>query len=464
MMSLRWRILGAFILLIVFTIVLSVGVETWSYRDRLGKYATDIRSKDFAGALSRGYTVAKSWDSDWLDPMLARWGLSIEEERLREAEALGKDISLLLPMSVVIRDNDARVVAASFADLEQQASSSPLEGEASPVIDLETQQVVGTVTLSINRAFLAADTRKGLIASLYPMAVGGAITAVLALVLALWLSRRITAPVVALTEATRSISESGETRLLPVASSDELGQMSTSFNQMITSLQTQRELRRRLVDDVSHELNTPLSVIRLEAGALSDGLQTPADAADHIIGEVDTLGNLVHDLNWLAAADAGAFRLDLGTHSLIRLVSDEVERRKLPAQVADVVLELLPLPPDLPEMRVDAMRISQALGNLLQNGLQHTSAGGRVTVQCSALDRWVEIAVCDTGSGISAQDLPHVFERFYRADPARERAAGRRGLGLSIVRQTMEAHGGEVRAESELGVGSCFRIRLPIKS
>jgi len=198
-----------------------------------------------------------------------------------------------------------------------------------------------------------------------------------AVLLALLFARCITAPVTALTEVTKSIVESGAPQLLPVTSSDELGQMSSSFNQMMTPLQTQRDLRKRLIGDVSHELNTPLSVIRLEAKALRDELQSPTDAADHITSEVDTLSGLVHDLNWLPEADAGAFQLELGSHSVVQLLTAEVERWKLPAQLAGVRLDLLPLPPDLPAIQIDRARISQALGNLIQNGLQYTSAGGK---------------------------------------------------------------------------------------
>ena len=238
--------------------------------------------------------------------------------------------------------------------------------------------------------------------------------------------------------------------------------MSASFDQMMSALQTQQDLRKRLVDDLSHELNTPLNVIRLEVQGLSDKIQTPADAADHIIDEVDTLHDLVHDLNWLAETDSSALRLKMAPHSLGRLLTVEVERWGLQAQVADVKLALLPLP-DLPTIQMDVVRMSQALGNLIQSGLQHTPAGGWVTVQCKVEDEFVEVAVCDTGSGIAAEDLPFVFERFCRADPSRGRDKGGRGLGLSIVKQIVEAHHGEVWDERELGKGSCFRLRLPLR-
>jgi len=460
-MSLRWRILGAFILVIVFTILLSTGVEYWTEGRQLDRYSAKIRTGDLAGVLSRIYTANKSWDT--LEPTLIRYGFLIDPAKIREAEEAGTDISKRFPFAVAIRDAGGNMIKDTFSDLAQAKAWPQLEGEPANIVDFDTEKVVGTVTIYIDRDYLAAETRRFLIDSLYPTAIGGVITAVIAVLLAAWLSRRITAPVIALTQATQAIVQSGDTQHLPVKSSDELGQMSASFNQMMTALQTQQDLRKRLIDDVSHELNTPLSVIRLEAKGLRDEIQTPTNAADHIIDEVDTLTDLVHDLNWLAETDSGTLRLTVASHSLGQLLATEVERWHLPAQVADVELELLPLPPDLPAIQMDAVRMSQALGNLIQNGLQHTPAGGRVTVQCKVEDGWVETAVCDTGSGIAAEDLAFVFERFYRADLSRQRDTGGRGLGLSIVKQVVEAHQGQVWAESELGKGSCFRLRLPAR-
>jgi two-component system sensor histidine kinase BaeS len=466
-MSLRWRILGAFILIIVFTILLSTGVEYWTEGRQLDQFSTKIRTGDLAGVLSRIYTANKSWDG--LEPTLIRYGFLIDPAKIREAEEAGIDITKRFPFGIAIKDVEGNIIEDTFSDLAQAKAWPQLEGEPVNIVDFDTEQVVGTVTIYINRDYLAAETREFLIRSLYPTAIGGVITAVIALLLAAWMSRRITAPVIALTQATQAIVQSGDTQHLPVKSSDELGQMSASFNQMMTALQTQQDLRKRLIDDVAHELNTPLSVIRLEAKGLRDEIQTPADAADHIIEEVDALRDLVHDLNWLAETDSGALQLKMASHSLGRLLTTEVERWQLQAQVADVKLALLPLPPDLPSIQLDAVRMSQALGNLIQNGLQHTPAGGRVTVRCRVEDGWVEtartefveVAVCDTGSGIAAEELPFVFERFFRTDPSRQRDTGGRGLGLSIVKQIIETHQGQVWAESELGEGSCFRFRLP---
>jgi len=461
-MSLRWRFFGAFSLGILFTVLLSVGVRYAFEGPQLAQFSAKLRGDGLAAILSRTYTADRGWDN--LERILVRTGFLIDPERIPPEKKA--TLSKKSPFGVVVTDADGNVILNTLGD--QIDRQDVILGEPAPIRDSESGQVVGAVTIGIHRAFIAAETRQFLLKSLFPTAIGGLITAVIALLLAFWLARRITAPVSALTQATQALAESGDTQLLPVNSSDELGRMSASFNRMMAALQTQRDLRKRLITDVSHELNTPLTVIRLEAKGSRDGLKPPAEAADQIIEEVDRLGNLVHDLNWLAETDSGALRFNMEPHSLGALLTAEVERWQLQAQVAGIELVLLPLPPDLPTMQLDAVRMGQVLGNLIENALQHTLAGGRVTVRCQVADGWVEMActefievsVCDTGSGIAAEDLPFVFERFYRADLSRQRGKG--GLGLSIVKQIVEAHQGQVWAESDLGKGSCFYFRLPL--
>ena len=177
--------------------------------------------------------------------------------------------------------------------------------------------------MDVNQELLATESNRFLSTLLYIILIGGALTIGVAALLAVWLSKRITAPVTALTEATQAISQ-GDTTSLPVTSSDELGKMSAAFNRMTSALETQRELRRRLINDVSHELNTPLTVIQLEARGLRDGFQSAESASDHIIQEVDRLRGLVTDLDWLAETDHGELRLSLEPSSVYELLSAEM--------------------------------------------------------------------------------------------------------------------------------------------
>ena len=366
------------------------------------------------------------------------------------------------PVRVVVADLDGQVVRDNFSELSPGTAVADLGGHRETIFDLTTNQPVGHVYVDVNRELLASESHGFLDALLYTTLVGGALTAAVAMLLAAWLSRRITAPVKALTEATQAIAQ-GDTTRLPVRSSDELGLMSASFNEMTAALEAQRELRRRLINDVSHELNTPLSVIMLEARGLRDGLQTPEEASGHIIQEVDRLRGLVTDLNWLAETDHGELRLTFETSPVHDLVTEEVERWQPQAEARQVELSL-EASGNLPDLALDRMRMSQALGNIIGNALNCTGPGGHIAVGAEVESgETLVIAIADDGIGIDAADLPHVFDRFYRTDRSRSLGIGGTGLGLAITKTIVEAHGGTVTVESDgPGQGAAVTIGLPL--
>ena len=328
------------------------------------------------------------------------------------------------------------------------------------MFDLTANQPVGRV--DVNHELLWTESHGFLNTLLYTTIIGGVLTVGVAILLAAWLSKRITAPVTALTKATQAIAQ-GDTTQLPVTSSDELGQMSAAFNRMTSTLETQRDLRRRLINDVSHELNTPLSVIQLEANGLRDGLQTPEGASDHIIQEVERLRGLVTDLDWLAETDHGELRLTLEAGSIYELLTAELDRWQPQSQTRQVELSLR-VAADLPDLDLDRMRMSQALGNVLSNAIDCTETGGHIVLSAGLeSDEVLAISIIDDGIGIHASDLPHVFDRFYRTDQSRRRGIGGTGLGLAITQAIVEAHGGRITAKSDgLRQGVTATIRLPL--
>jgi two-component system OmpR family sensor kinase/two-component system sensor histidine kinase BaeS len=472
MMSLRWRLLGAFILIIVLAVSLSVGVGYYTAQRQLDAFIGElsrIEANNLAQNLSRAYTLVDGWGA--LEATLFEAGYLYNEasehdgsgEGEREGGDEDSEFFHVDRIRVVVVDVEGMVVLDNFSELASGVVAPDLDGHLTPIVDLRTNQPVGYAYVDVNREFLATESLGFLRELLYNSAIGGMLIAAIALLLAAWLSRRITAPVTALTQATQAIAQHGDTTLLPVTTSDELGQMSAAFNQMTTALGTQRDLRKRLINDVSHELNTPLSVIHLEAKGLSDGLQTPAQAADHIIQEVNTLRNLVRDLNWLAETDSGDLRLTLEPCSIIQLLASEVERWRQQAQMQQITLSLGWMP-ELPMLKLDRMRMSQALGNVARNALQHTEAGGRVTMEASMEENdGVGISVTDDGEGVDSTDLPHIFNRFYRTDQSRNRRTGGTGVGLAIARAIIEAHNGTITLTSDgLGKGTTVQIYLPI--
>ena len=468
-MSLRWQIMGATVLVVVLTVIVSVGVGYYATQSRLGVFVDELGGEEaahLARNLSREYTAAGGWGT--LDGALSQagyayGGASDRGERSEEGEGEHSESLHQDQVRVVVVDIDGRVVKDNLSELEPGTAAPNLDGHREAVFDLATNRPVGHVYVDVNREFLSTESHGFLNTLLYTVLIGGALTAGVAILLAAWLSKRITAPVTALTEATRSISQ-GDTTSLPVTSSDELGSMSAAFNSMTSALETQRELRRRLISDVAHELNTPLSVIKLEAKGLRDGLQTPEDASGNIIQEVDRLNGIVTDLDWLAETDSGEFRLTRETTSAHDLLTTELGRWRPQTQARQVELSL-ELSNDLPpEVDLDRTRMSQALGNVISNAIHCTEAGGSIVIRARLEGtEALAISVTDDGIGIHAFDLPHIFDRFYRSDHARSHGIGGTGLGLAITRAIVEAHGGTITVASDgPGEGATVTIRLPM--
>jgi signal transduction histidine kinase len=303
-------------------------------------------------------------------------------------------------------------------------------------------------------AQLALDTinRSLLLAAL---AAGG-----VALLLTASLSRGIVGPVEALTLAARRMERGDLSQRVRVRARDEIGELAHAFNAMADSLNVSEQLRRQMVTDIAHELRTPLTNIRGYLEAVRDGVVSPRpEVINSLYEESLLLNRLVDDLQELALAESG----QLGLRRQACAVGEIAERAlaALPPQMAGGPALRLELPADLPLVDADPERIGQVLRNLVTNAQHHTLPDGCITVSARARAGEVEIAVSDTGSGIASEHLPYVFERFYRADPARARTSGGAGLGLAIVKQLVLAHGGQVAASSRPGAGATFTFTLP---
>ncbi len=274
---------------------------------------------------------------------------------------------------------------------------------------------------------------------------------------------RILAPVQSLSAAAQRLGQGDLTQRVPASGPGEIGQLALTFNTMAENLQKAEGQRRNLAADVAHELRTPLSNIQGYLEAIKDDLLQPNDKTiDTIYRQVLHLIDLVEDLRVLALAEAGALNLQRDLVPVEELLRQSVESFRPRADSRGVKLSQ-EVPQNFPLVQLDRTRISQVVGNLLDNAILHTREGTSVAVSADLTsDKMARVTVADEGEGIPPEVLPQIFERFYRADPSRARSTGGTGLGLTIAKQLVEAHGGSIRAESTPGRGSRFQFELPL--
>lgn len=276
------------------------------------------------------------------------------------------------------------------------------------------------------------------------------------------LFRSIVAPLRRLTTASQAIAEGDLSARAPVQGRDEVAQLADAFNRMAGRLARAQEARRNQTADVAHELRTPLAVLQGALEAMLDGVY-PTDRENLLaaLAQVRTLARLVEDLRLLALADAGQLRLHMAPLNLGAFLREIVEAHRLQAQKREVNLAL-EMPSPFPLVKADRDRLAQVMGNLLGNALRYVPEGGSITVRVMSQGREVIVSVADDGPGVSPENLPHLFERFWRGDRTRRRATGGSGLGLTIARSLVEAHGGRIWAQSVEGQGSTFTFALPV--
>ncbi len=288
------------------------------------------------------------------------------------------------------------------------------------------------------------------------------IASLLAIVLAFVFARVITGPVNVLRSSAQRIRDGDLTQRVAVNTNDEIGELAVAFNDMAEQLDANEKGRRQLLADVVHELRTPLSIIQGNLEAWRDGIVAPSpEAIGSVHDEAVVLSRLITDLRDLSLAEAGQLNLTLEEVDIVQLVTSTVASSQDRARHAGITLVERSDEP-AKTAYVDPGRIRQVIRNLLDNALRHTPHGGSITIVTTTDSEGnVVVSVSDTGTGIAAADLPHVFEHFYKADQSRERSRSGSGIGLAIVKQLVEAHKGHVRAESSVGLGSTFTITLP---
>lgn len=377
---------------------------------------------------------------------------------------------------VVLLDHHGRFLASSSSnDTNTAVINAALGGNISSDTDDDTAYAAAPIlkdgrVIGVIQLAAPLSAAQSLVWERW-LALGGAALAVTAVagLAAFWLSTTLTRPLAQLQQAALQIAQGNFSQRLSETRQDEIGEVARAFNHMTDQVEAMIDEQRAFASNASHELRTPLTAIRLRSEALRDGgltggldAATAQQYAAEIDDEVQRMGNLVQDLMMLSRLDSG--RLEAGRERIdsVRLARQLLAEVTPQAESRAITLQL-DAPTDLPPVTAGQAHLAIVFRNLLSNALKYTPDGGRITWQINVDGETIHHTISDTGQGITAEDLPHVFDRFYRADKSRSRTVPGVGLGLSLVRMIVEFYGGMVQLESDgMGRGTAVHVTWPL--
>ncbi len=445
----RWTFSCKLMLALSLAVLVSLALALWGANlsinaafDRFNESIRRVQAQELSGFLFEYYARNGGWTG---------------VQALLERAANNPRVSRGQP--ILLADPEGRVLASSAPDLRDTQLK---RGEIQDSIEIAVEgETVGRVYIRAEARRLPPLEAQFAQAMNRAIVLAGAAALALALLLAGLFARRIVRPLAKLRAANRAVSEGLLDTRVTVQTTDEFGELARSFNEMTAALERLERNRRDMVADVAHELRTPIAALQANLEALQSGaLERSAENVTPLLERTRQLSRLVDDLHTLALAEAGQLglhpeRIDVGA-----LVGLALQAYAPMAEEKGVQLRAT-LPDETLTQELDPDRMSQVLGNLLSNALRHTPTGGWVELEFALDGEAVEISVADSGPGLSDDEMAHAFERFWRSGRARSRAGGGAGLGLSIAKHLVQAHGGAIRAERAPDGGARFVVSLP---
>ena len=444
-MKLTTKLLIAFLLVSTVSSGIIVLLTRFATSRELDKFVSDRYKYELVEELGRYYQQNQTWDG--VEKAFKQFGRDLNNHDYNRplffsiAEPNGK---------IVVAGNDRKL--GEILSTEELSHCSPIQVE---------DRTVGVLLLasSPDRNPMEDEFLRRLNGSIFLSAAG---TIIVALFLGILLARSITRPIRELTKATHAMAGGNLNQKVNVRSRDEIGELAASFNKMSSDLSRSFNLRKQMTADIAHELRTPLSLIIGHAEGVHDGVLEPNHENFEIIREeAERLEHLVNDLRTLSLADAGELSVDFQPININDLMSDvsthymslfNQHRISLNLKAAPVILKA----------NLDPSRFTQVLNNILDNALRYTPAGGQVDMETQQVGNKIQISIQDNGEGVAPEEAIHLFDRFYRADEARNRNDGGSGLGLAIAKSIIEMHSGKIWAESEKGKGLKISIEIPL--
>ncbi len=481
MHSLWTKLMGAFVLVILVGTGMVVFLMSQTTANQFELYITRTgqqRAVQLAPVAADYYTRSGSWNG--IDTALRNpWGYSMTSGNMRngmmDGDMMGDmggwsgqemnepdmmdDMGVVFSDRIILAQADGTVVVDTTGTLTGEQLQTDDLARGAPII--AGGQRIGTLIitpLDIPATpvgdFLSAVNRSALLAGI---AAGS-----LALILGSVLFVQIIRPLRKLSSAAQGIAAGDLSQRVQLNSHDEISQVSATFNHMAETLQRYAVERRNMMGDIAHDLRTPLSIIQSNLEAMLDGVlpATPEELTS-LHQETLHLNRLITDLRTLSLAESGQLHLQKQSVELGSLVQQVSDRMHLSAEEKSITLET-DIASNLPPVQADPERLMQVMTNLVDNAIRYNTDGSRVIVAVRPVKGRIELSVSDNGPGIPPEDIPHLFERFWRAEKSRNRATGGSGLGLAIVKQLVEAHHGEVQVESQTGSGTRFTVHLPV--
>ena len=392
------------------------------------------------------------------------------------ATQFDREINLVWPDGTIWLNNDGVVTSNEniatdpevIAALNQEVvSDTRPDGDSGETVYAAAPIIYEGQTLAVVRISDATGKVQRIVAQRWgTLGIGVAFLALISLGVSLWLAASLIRPLTHLRTSAQRIAAGDFSQTIPTTRQDEIGVLATSFNHMAAQVQAMIEEQRTFAGNAAHELRTPLTTIRLRTEALRYETVDSNTAKQYIIemdNEVKRLGNLIQDLMLLSRIDAG--RLAPGQEQIdpIRL-AQQLHREFLPTAKDEQIGLTLETPDTLPSVTAGLNHLQMVFRNLLSNALKYTPTGGNITWQLQQANNGLQATMMDTGQGIAADDLPHLFDRFYRADKARSRQISGTGLGLSLVRSIIQFYGGHIAIESAgLGQGTTVIVWWPLQ-
>lgn len=467
--SLQFRLILGFAVILVLVLG-SVGVyartEVTNAVERYEDEVISVREERLQAMITR--LLASGRRGPQLEQIIEQAG-SLYGIRIAVADEAGTVISQtqVAPEYAIFGDNfqpqGREGVFPKFGRLRESRPISPKGGQFLPIYDGDIPLGSVAITAAGLDSFVRPEPPAvAIIANVDSFLLWtGLAASVFAIAISMFVSRRTLSPLRSLQYAAERLGAGDLAQRVRVSRNDEIGEMAETFNAMAEGLEQAEAQRRILMADVAHELRTPLANIQGYVEAIRDGVVVANEATiDTLHLQVLHLAHLIEDLRLLALAEAGALPLDPQPASLVDVVSTSADAFRPRADAKRIALTFTG-PNSMPATSIDKERIAQVMGNLLENAIRHTPEHGTVSVTVGTTASHAHVSIADTGPGIPDSELDRIFNRFHRLDPSRSRETGGAGLGLTIAKQLVEAHGGSITVNSTEGQGSTFTFELP---